>query len=271
SEDILVGCLHRQLGLPVVDLNECVPEPEALALIKEELAKKHIALPIVAEKRTLQVAMADPLNVAALEDLRFHSNRYIQPLLARPSTIAEAIERYYNMDQSVSAVIDEILGDEDDLEVATVDDGKQGERVEDLIRESEGRPIVRLTNWLLHRAIEERASDIHVEPQDKNLVIRLRIDGLLHEVQRLPKWTTGAFVSRLKVLANLDIAERRHPQDGRLMVNVKGRRIDMRVNTLPTTYGEKVVMRIADQERAPVELSRVGLMDDDLHRVQKFI
>src|SRR5262249_33742558 len=140
SEDILVGCLHRQLGLPVVDLNECVPEPEALALIKEELAKKHIALPIVAEKRTLQVAMADPLNVAALEDLRFHSNRYIQPLLARPSTIAEAIERYYNMDQSVSAVIDEILGDEDDLEVATVDDGKQGERVEDLIRESEGRP-----------------------------------------------------------------------------------------------------------------------------------
>ncbi len=271
TEDQLVGCLHRQLGLPVVDLNECVPEPHALALIKEELAKKHVALPIIIEKRTLQVAMADPLNVAAIEDLRFHSGMYIQPLLARPSGIVEAIGRYYNLDESVNAVIREIMGEDEVLEVASVKEGEEGEKLEDLIRESEGRPIVRLTNWLLHRAIEERASDIHVEPQDKDLVIRLRIDGLLHEIQRLPKWTQGALISRLKVLANLDIAERRYPQDGRLMVNVKGRRIDMRVNTLPVTHGEKVVMRIADQERAPVELARVGLLPDALQLMQKFI
>ena len=108
---------------------------------------------------------------------------------------------------------------------------------------------MRLTNWLLHRAVEERASDIHIEPQDKELVVRLRIDGLLQEVQRLPKWTQGALVSRIKVLSNLDIAEKRQPQDGRLMIEIAGRRVDMRVSTLPITNGEKVVMR--DRRHAP--------------------
>ena len=145
---------------------------------------------------------------------------------------------------------------------------ERAQAIDELIREAEGRPIVRLTNWLLHRAGEERASDIHIEPQDKHLLVRFRVDGLLHEIQKLPKWTQGAVVSRIKVLANLDIAEKRQPQDGRLMVEIRGRRVDMRVSTLPTTHGEKVVMRIIDQQRLRMDLAEIGFHSDDLEQVE---
>jgi type IV pilus assembly protein PilB len=271
SEDTLLESLRHQLGLPVVDLAEVIPEDEALVLVKEDLAKKYLALPLtIVGRSTLQVAMSDPLNVAAIEDLRFHSGMFIQPLLARPSSISEAIERYYHIDSSMDEVISTIIQEEEDVVVNAVRESAEAEPLEELIRESEGRPIVRLTNWLMHRAVEERASDIHIEPQERDLAIRLRIDGLLHEIQRLPKWTQGAIVSRVKVLANLDIAERRHPQDGRLMVEVRDRRVDMRVSTLPTTHGEKVVIRIADQQHAPLDLAQVGLLPDDLARIRRY-
>src|SRR5205085_7066540 len=128
-----------------------------------------------------------------------------------------------------------------------------------------------LTNWLLYKAIEDRASDIHLEPQHHELVVRLRIDGLLQEVQRLPKWTQSAIVSRIKVLSNLDIAEKRHPQDGRLMVEIGGRRVDMRVSTLPVTNGEKVVMRVVDQLRSALELGDIGMYPDDLTRTKRYL
>ncbi len=272
NEEVLVDCLQRQLGLQVADLSDVVPDEEALALVKEDLAKKHLALPLRIEGRsTLQVAMADPLNVRAIEDLRFHSGMFIQPVLARPSTIGEAIERHYHMDSSMNEVVTKIIREEEDVVVNTVEEDAEGEALEELIRESEGRPIVRLTNWFLHRAVDERASDIHLEPQDRDLVVRFRIDGLLQEIQHLPKWTQGAIVSRIKVMSSLDIAERRQPQDGRLVVDIRGNRVDMRVATLPTTHGEKVVIRIADQKRAPLSLGVVGLMDDDLGRMKHFI
>src|SRR5207249_5565809 len=209
-------------------------------------------------RSTLVVAMADPLNVAALEDLRFHSGMFIKPVLAPPSAIAEAIARYYHIDSSMNEVLGALIGPADDVVVSAVSDDDQERGVEDLRREAEGRPTVRLTNWLFQRAVEERASDIHVEPQDRDLVIRFRVDGLLHEVQRLPKWAQGAVVSRIKVLSNLDIAEKRQPQDGRMMMDVAGRRIDMRVSTLPITNGEKVVIRLADTGRALVKIDDLG-------------
>jgi type IV pilus assembly protein PilB len=275
SEESLLLQLQRQLNLPLVDLNETVADEQALGMVKEEVAKKYGALPIDIEGRsTLIVAMADPLNVAALEDLRFHCGMFIRPVLASPSGIFEAIERYYHIDVSVNEVIQNIINSEDQPIVNQVSESEKVEHaqaIDDLMKEAEGRPIVRLTNWLIHRAVEARASDIHVEPHDRELIVRLRVDGLLQELQRLPRWTQSALVSRLKVLSNLDIAEKRQPQDGRMMIEVGGRRIDMRVSTLPITNGEKVVMRVADAARAKVHLPDIGLRADDLAKIKHWL
>jgi type IV pilus assembly protein PilB len=272
TESQLMVHLQAQLGLPLVDLADVVADEEAVQSITEDLARKYTALPIEVEGRsTLVVAMADPLNIAALEDLRFHSGMFIQPVLAMPSAIAEGIERYYHIDNSMNEVIHNIISEETELEVRTVQEEDHAQAIDDLVKEAEGRPIVRLTNWLLHRAVEERASDIHIEPQDRDLSVRFRVDGLLHEVQRLPKWTQSAVVSRIKVLSNLDIAEKRMPQDGRLQVDIGKRRVDMRVSTLPTTHGEKVVMRVVDQERVALDISELGFYADDLSQLKRYL
>ncbi len=271
-EDQLMALLQRQLGLPLVDLEATPCDEQALAKVKEDMARRYLALPLEIEgRRTLVVAMADPLNVAALEDLRFHAGMFIKPVLASPTQINEAIERYYHLDTSMNEVVQSIIQSENEVEVNAVAESEERQAVEELMREAEGRPIVRLANWLLHRAVEEGASDIHIEPQNNELVVRLRVDGLLREEQRLPKWTQGAIVSRLKVLSNLDIAEKRMPQDGRLVAEIAGRRIDMRVSTLPMSNGEKVVMRVVDTRRRNVELDQLGMGDHDLNRVRGFL
>jgi type IV pilus assembly protein PilB len=271
-EDELMALLQRQLGLPLVDLESTPCDEQALAKVKEEMARKYLALPLEIEgRKTLVVAMADPLNVAALEDLRFHAGMFIRPVLASPSQIGEAIDRYYHLDTSMNEVVQSIIQSENEVIVNAVAESEERQAIEELMREAEGRPIVRLANWLLHRAVEEGASDIHIEPQNSELVVRFRVDGLLREEQRLPKWTQGAIVSRLKVLANLDIAEKRMPQDGRLVAEIAGRRIDMRVSTLPMTNGEKVVMRVVDTKRRNVELEQLGMGEHDLQRVRGFL
>src|SRR5206468_11299104 len=161
SEPALMKVLQAQLGTPLVDLNEQAADEQAIALIKEQMARKYMALPVRTESRNLIVAMADPLNVAALEDLRFHSGMFIKPVLALPSQISEAIERYYHIDQSMNEVISNIVNSSEEVEVRSVEEDETSEAIDELMREAEGRPIVRLTNWLLHRAVEERASDAH--------------------------------------------------------------------------------------------------------------
>jgi type IV pilus assembly protein PilB len=271
SERAMLEHLREQLGLPLVDLAKMSIDEQAVQRVHEEVSRKYNALPIEIEGRsTLVVAMSDPLNVAALEDLRFHSGMFIKPVLAPATEIQEAIGRFYHLDTSVNEVIQNIISrDEDDVSITTVVENEQAQAIDELIKEAEGRPIVRLTNWLMHTAIQERASDVHIEPQDRDLTIRFRVDGLLHEFHRLPKWTQGAIVSRIKVLSNLDIAEKRQPQDGRLMIEVEGRRVDMRVSTLPVTNGEKVVIRIVDQNRTQVALGDLGMQDDDLEKVKR--
>ena len=270
-EPDLLALLQKQLRLPVVDLEQTVPDEQALAKIAEEQARKYVAIPVEVGKKALVVAMADPLNVAALEDLRFHAGMFIQPVLAAPSQILGAIDRYYHLDSSMNEVIQSIIQREDDIVVNAVQEDEEREAVDSLLKEAEGRPIVRLTNWLLLRGVEERASDIHIEPQQNDLVVRMRVDGLLREEQRLPKWTQSAIVSRIKVLANLDIAEKRQPQDGRLVIEIGGRRVDMRVSTLPLTNGEKVVMRIVDQGGGRVSLDAIGLDDREMSRLKRFL
>ena len=272
AERDILECLHKQLGLPLIDLDVTVPDELALAAIREDVARKYEAIPIeVQERKNLVVAMADPLNIAALEDLRFLAGMFIRPVLASPSQIRDAIERYYHIDSSMNEVIQSIVSSEDDLVVNAVTENEDRQALDELLKEAEGRPIVRLANWLLRRAVEARASDIHIEPQHNQLVVRFRVDGMLREEQRLPKWTQSAIVSRIKVLANLDIAEKRAPQDGRLAAEIGGRRVDMRVSTLPLTNGEKVVMRVVDQSRSNVEIGSLGLCERDLTRVKSFL
>jgi len=271
TEDTLLQCLHRQLGLPLIDLGSVTVDESTIALIKEEVAKKYVALPITVEGRSsLVVAMADPLNVAAIEDLRFHSGMFIKPVLASARALNEAIERYYHLDRSMDEVLRTIVQHDGEVSVNAVREEENPEALDKLLKEAEGRPIVRLTNWLLARAIEDRASDVHLEPQHHELIVRLRIDGLLQEVQRLPKWTQSAIVSRIKVLSNLDIAEKRLPQDGRLTVEISGRRVDMRVSTLPVTNGEKVVIRVVDQAKNTLDLTDIGFYPDDLSRAKRY-
>src|ERR1041385_8262349 len=214
EEKALLHLLQRQLGMPLVNLDETAADEQALGMIKEDMARKYTALPLEIEgRKTLIVAMADPLNATAIEDLRFHAGMFIKPVLAIPSQITEAIARYYHIDTSMNQVVQSIIqSNENEVVVSAVADNEERQALDELMREAEGRPIVRLANWLLHRAVEVGASDVHIEPQSNDVVVRLRVDGLLREEQRLPKWTQGAIVSRLKVLSNLDIAEQRVPQ-----------------------------------------------------------
>ena len=272
KEPELLALLQQQLGLPLVDLESANVDEAAVAKVKEDMARRYLALPIELEgRKTLVVAMADPLNVSALEDLRFHAGMFIKPVLASTEQISDAIDRFYHLDTKMNEVVKSIIQTEDDVVVSAIADHEEAEAVDEMMREAEGRPIVRLANWLLARAVEEGASDIHIEPQYHDLVIRLRVDGLLREEQRLPKWTQSAIVSRLKVLSNLDIAEKRMPQDGRLVAEIGGHRIDMRVSTLPVTGGEKVVMRVVDSKRNNVELGNLGMGERDLRRFRTFL
>src|SRR5262249_37225206 len=204
-------------------------------------------------------------------DLRFQSGMFIKPVLGSSTQILEAIDRYYNLDSSVNEVVQSIIQTENEVVVNAVAESEERQALDELVKEAEGRPIGRLADWLLTRAVEWGGSDIHIEPQNSELVARLRVDGLLREEQRLPKWTQGAIVSRLKVLSNLDIAEKRMPQDGRLVAEIGGRRIDMRVSTLPVTSGEKVVMRVVDTKRSNVSLDSLGMSAHDLERLRGFL
>ncbi len=277
TEHAICDCLHHQLGLPVVQLEGTEIPDHVLALVSEKLATRYLAMPIAVEGQregrssAVVVAMADPLNPTAIEDIRFYSGYFVRPVLAPASEIAEAINRYYRLDASMNEVLDKIISDDDVAEVTHLDLPADPEPVDELIKESQGRPIVRLTNWILTKAVNERASDIHVEPQEREVILRYRIDGMLHEVERLPKWVQSALVSRIKVLASLDIAEKRQPQDGHFKVEIAQRPIELRISTLPVTHGEKVVARIVDQYRQPADINTLGMQEDDLERIKTLI
>ncbi len=271
SEADICSVLHTQLGLPIVDLQTVAIDEGVIRLIKEELAKKYTAIPIEVENRTtLRVAMADPLNAAALEDLRFQSGYFVRPVLAPPTEIVEAISKYYHIDASVVEILENIIKNDPVADVREIVEPEPDESLDELMKISAGPPIVRLANWLITRAVEMRSSDIHIEPQEKGVGVRIRVDGLLQDMERLPKWTQGALISRIKILCSLDIAEKRLPQDGRFRVEIDGRRIDFRVSTLPTDHGEKIVIRIIDQERSALRLDTLGLSEPVLAKIRAY-
>ncbi|MGO9877157.1 MAG: GspE/PulE family protein [Acidimicrobiia bacterium] len=250
SEAELVRTLARQVGLEFVDLNDRAVDGSVAALVSESLARRYQAIPIGWEDGRLVVAMADPSNVFAVDDIRAIAGADVRTVVATASQINETIERFYRMDTDVDAVVQAATEDADD---GDADLANVSELVEDA-------PIVKFVNLLVTQAVGDRASDIHVEPAEHDLRIRFRIDGVLHEVMRSPRSIQAGVISRLKVMADINIAERRIPQDGRISMKVGGRGIDLRVATLPTVYGEKVVMRILDKGQAVLRLDELGFL-----------
>jgi type IV pilus assembly protein PilB len=258
TESQLVAALAQQIGLPFVDLQEHVVDGSVVARVSGAVARRHSALPIgYADDGKLLVAMADPGNVFALDDFRSMTGLDVRPVVATRADVLAAIDRYYRADADLDDLTSalDVRQDEEDL-------SKVKEIVEDA-------PIVKYVNLLITQAIQDRASDIHLEPTEGDLRVRYRIDGVLHEVMRSPRAIQSGVVSRLKIMADIDIAERRVPQDGRLSVNANGRKVDLRVATLPTVWGEKVVMRILDNSTASLDLGDLGFSADNYERFSR--
>ena len=257
KETDLVKTLARHIGLEFVSLDEITIDPSAVALVPEALARRYAAIPVGFEADgSLAVAMADPANVLAIDDIRAITGMDVSPKVATRTEVEDAISRMAQFDDAVSD-LGELLDDSAEVE----DLGALEAAVEDA-------PVVKLVNTIITRAINERASDIHIEPGEKDLRVRFRIDGVLHEAMTTPRSITNAMVSRLKIMADINIAERRVPQDGRISLKVQGRQVDLRVATLPAVYGEKVVLRILDRSSILLELSDLGFSTHNLQRYE---
>lgn len=252
SEAQLVRALAAQVGMEFVDLDEYPVDRSAVALVPAALCRRYSVLPIAVRDGALVLATADPANVVAVDDVRAAAHRPVVPVVATYDNVLRAIDRFCRADGEMedlsSAFEEEIAEPETDL-------SRLGDFVDD------DAPIVRYVNLLVTQAITDRASDIHIEPTEHDLRVRYRIDGVLHEMQRSPKNIQGGVISRVKIMSDIDIAEKRKPQDGRMSVNHNGRKIDLRVATLPTVWGEKIVMRILDNSTASLDLRDLSFLD----------
>jgi type IV pilus assembly protein PilB len=258
SETDLVAALAAQVGLEFVDLHERQIDPTASQSVSDALARRYQAIPIAWEGSTLVVAMADPSNVLAIDDIRSVTGADVRVVVATRSAIEAAINKVHRLDADVEDVTSVMSHG--------LDDGH--EDLATLREVTEDAPIVKLANLLIRQAIQDRASDIHIEPTEQDVRIRYRIDGVLHEVMRSPKRVQSGLISRIKIMADLDIAERRVPQDGRVSAVIAGRQIDLRVATLPTVYGEKIVMRVLDKGTAVLDLADLGFLPETLERYE---
>jgi type IV pilus assembly protein PilB len=253
TESQLVAALAQQIGLKFVDLSDFPVDGAAIASVPPAVCRRYNALPIGYEDGRLMVAMSDPANVFAIDDIRSITGAEVKPVVATKSDVTAAINRYHRVD-----------GDLDDLTMSM--ETEEDDDLSNIKEVVEDAPIVKFVNLLITQAIQDRASDIHIEPTERDLRVRFRIDGVLHEIMRSPKNIQSGVVSRLKIMAEINIAERRIPQDGRLSVTTNGKKIDLRVATLPCVWGEKVVMRVLDNSTAMLKLSDLGFADDNYER-----
>ncbi len=258
--------LARQFNLPYVDLNKIEIAKEILDLVPKAVAVEHNIVPVARKGRYIRIAMADPLDFFALDNLRFILNADVECVLASKDAVRNAISYHYG---EITA-LDDVIGDltADDVNVRAVGDeaeiaGGDGE--------GEEAPVIKLVNLIVTEAIKKRASDIHIEPFEKKLRVRYRVDGSCIEQDSPPKKLQGPILSRIKIMAKMDMAEKRKPQDGRIKMVVQGREIDFRVSSLPARHGESLVLRILDREKALVDLETLGFASSDYERFQKII
>ena len=257
TEKDLVGALAAQVGMGFVDLDETEIDARAATMLSETIMRRHSLLPIGFENGKLTIAMSDPANVVAIDDVRTVTGMEVKAVVATRDDIHGAIDRYSSMTEDMEAMIGDFADD---------DEGQ--EDLSDLQAVTDDAPIVKFVNLMISQAVADGASDIHVEPGEGDLRIRFRIDGVLHDVMRSPRSIQAGVISRLKIMAEVDIAERRVPQDGRISLTTAGKAIDLRVSTLPTVYGEKVVMRILDKTSVLLSLDDLGFLDHNLQRFE---
>jgi type IV pilus assembly protein PilB len=257
EENELIAFLSKQYSVPSINLADFEIDGEVLKLLPKEVVTRHQVIPVNRTGNTLIVAMADPSNIYAVDDLKFITGFKIDVVVASEQAIAESIEKYYTAQVSFDEVMIDFVDDDEEFEFDA--DVEEDINVLDLEKSAGDAPVVKLVNLVLLDAIRKGASDIHVEPYEKQLRIRYRIDGVLYEVMKPPIKLKHAITSRLKIMSSLDIAERRLPQDGRIKMKMgRGKVMDFRVSVLPTLWGEKVVLRLLDQSNLQLDMTKLG-------------
>ncbi len=260
QETELTEFVAKQYGLPSIELAEFEIDHEVIKLIPEEVAIKHTVIPVNRAGSTLILATADPSNIFAIDDIKFLTGYNVEVVVSSEEAIKAAIDKYYDKSASFADVMSDL--DVEDLELVQDEDDVD---VGELARESEDAPVVKLVNLILTDAVKRSASDIHIEPYEKEFRVRYRIDGMLYEVMKPPMKLRNAITSRLKIMAELDIAERRLPQDGRIKLKMgRGKEMDFRVSTLPTLFGEKVVLRLLDKSNLQLDMTKLGFEQQQL-------
>ncbi len=256
TEQQLIEVLEFQLGIPHVSLYRFPFDQNLIKLVPKEMAKRNLLIPIKVEGEKLFVAMADPMDFYVIDDLRLATGFQIETAIASKDDILRVINKYYETDDGMLDIMNQL----------TVQEDVQEEKIT-----SDDSPIVRLVNQILQNAVQQKASDIHIDPQETKVLIRFRVDGILKNERTFPKHMQSVLIARLKIMANLDITEHRVPQDGRIKMHVEFHPIDLRVSTLPTIYGEKIVMRILDLGSTLNDLNKLGFNNLNLKRFKELI
>jgi len=260
KEEDLAAFLSRQYGVPSINLNEFEIDENVIKLIPAEVVQKYQLIPVNRAGSTLIVAMADPSNIFAIDDIKFMTGYNVEVVVTSEGSIKTAIDKYY--DQSAS--FDDVMGDLDDIDLEVIDEDDEIDSGE-LAKASEDAPVVKLVNLILTDAIKKKASDIHIEPYEKSFRVRYRIDGVLHEVMKPPMKLKNALTSRVKIMSEMDISERRLPQDGRIKIKLPGGKdMDYRVNCLPTLFGEKICLRLLDKSNLQLDMTKLGYEEQSL-------
>jgi type IV pilus assembly protein PilB len=279
TEDDITETLSAQFGVPSINLTHFEIDPSVLKLVAADVARKYNILPVNKTGATLTIAMSDPTNVFALDDIKFMTGYNVEPVVASEQSLQLAIDRHYGATRALELkkVMEEMSAvDTQDTNLEVVEDQEEEAiDLERLAEEGEEAPVIRLVNIILTDAIKRGASDIHVEPYEREYRVRYRIDGILYEVMNPPPKLREAIASRIKILARLDIAEKRLPQDGRIKIKMKlagkVKELDYRVSTLPTLFGEKIVCRLLDKDNLMLDMTKLGFERESLTRFEKSI
>ena len=259
SEKELMVAMSQQLNIPPIDLSKYKIDKSLAEIIPEKIAKQYLLIPVSKLGRVLTVAMADPLNLFAMDDLKMLTKYQIDPVIATENDVRDAINNYYGTHaQEISKILEELP--QGDIEVERETDAEEEIDVGEMAEESKSAPIVKIVSLILNEAMKRRASDVHIEPCEKILRIRYRIDGSLHEAFTLPKKNQNAVIARLKIMSKLDITEMRIPQDGRFKISFEGKEIDFRVSVLPIAFGGKIVLRALDKSNLSTGIDMLGFL-----------
>lgn len=261
TDAAIAKALEQQFGLPSINLLEYVISDEAIRLVPEVMARRYKVIPVEIKGSKLVLAMADPLNVFAIDDVKIASRLDVETVVAPEDQLERALDQYYGAVEDIDEVVKDLAQFDEAIQLSEEEEEIGVDKLRAIVDEA---PVVRLVNMIISQAVREKASDIHVEPQAGAVRVRLRVDGMLREVMKIPRGSHAAIASRFKIMSSMDIAERRVPQDGRVQLKVEGQEVDLRVSTLPTLYGEKVVCRVLFRKGAMVRLEQLGFLPANL-------